>query len=285
MSAPRKTTPPSMRTMRKWACEVMRKDVLRNLVAAAMLVLMMLGLQPTQAASGIARAAAPTASETRVVRFSGYDWEVRPPGEGGPGPNSWDQSGVWVDAQGRLHLRLTRRGGRWQCAEVTSLRSFGFGRYQFQVTGRLDRLDPNVVFGLFDYPRRGDGPDGTNEIDIEYSRWGNPANFPAGATIYLAHAGPKPVSYPFPMPPGLIATTQRFIRRSDAVRVQCLRGHRDDDRGEYAHWAFRPADRQRVPQQALPVHINLWLMRGKPPQDGKEVEIIIRQFSFQPMTP
>ena len=165
-------------------------------------------------------AAVSTSTKAHVIRFSGYDWEVRPDSVGGPGPNHWDAGNVTLDRQGRLHLKLTHQGGVWHCAEVTTLRSFGFGRYQFQVTGALDRLDPNVVFGLFDYPPPAVGPDGTNEIDIEYSRWGDPAYFPASATVYPAHTGPEPVSHPFPMPTGLADTTQRFTRQPDAVRVQ-----------------------------------------------------------------
>jgi len=223
----------------------------------------------------------------QVIRFSGYDWEVRAVGLGGPGPNHWDPSNVRVDTQGRLHLKLTHRNGAWRCAEVTTLRSLGFGRYQFQVTGALDRLDPNVVLGLFNYPAPGAGPDGTNEIDIEYSRWGDPASLPASETIYPAHEGVKPasVTHEFTMPPDLSDTTQRFDWHKDRIAFQSLRGHRDDNQDEYAHWAFRPADRQRLPQQPLPVHINLWLVRGKAPQDGKEVEVIVNRFSFTPVMP
>ena len=233
--------------------------------------------------SAVLAQAAPT--NAHVIHFSGYDWEVRPDADGGPGPNHWGAGNVRVDNLGRLHLKLTHRNGAWRCAEVTSLHSLGFGRYQFQVTGALDRLDRNVVFGLFDYPPPGGGPDGTNEIDIEYSRWGDPAALPASATIYPAHPGPASVSHPFPMPPGLTDTTQRFLWRSDSVSIQCLRGHRDDDQQEYARWAFRPADHQRLPQKPLPVHINLWLMRGKVPVDGKEVEVIIGRFLFVPAKP
>lgn len=233
--------------------------------------------------SAVLAQAAPT--NAHVIHFSGYDWEVRPDADGGPGPNHWGAGNVRVDNLGRLHLKLTHRNGAWRCAEVTSLHSLGFGRYQFQVTGALDRLDRNVVFGLFDYPPPGGGPDGTNEIDIEYSRWGDPAALPASATIYPAHPGPASVSHPFPMPPGLTDTTQRFLWRSDSVSIQCLRGHRDDDQQEYARWAFRPADHQRLPQKPLPVHINLWLMRCKAPHDGHEVEVIVKQFSFSPVMP
>jgi len=227
-----------------------------------------------------------SAQAQTTVQFSGYVWDVRQAGTGGPGPNCWDPKSVQVDASGRLHLRLTRRDGQWRCAEVSTRKSFGFGRYEFDIVGPLDKFDPNVVLGLFDYPNPGQGPDGTNEIDIEYSRWGKPSALPASATIYPATAqqaklGPPAVSYAFPVPSGLADTTQRFTRTARSVRVQCLYG---DNRGEYARWLFRPANPQRLPQQPLPVHLNLWLFQGHPPANGQELEVIIKRFSFVPMT-
>lgn len=223
-----------------------------------------------------------------TVQFSGYVWNVRPAETGGPGPNHWDPNSVRVDSEGRLHLRLTRVGNEWHCAEVSTQRRFGCGRYEFEVTGALDRLDPNVVLGLFDYPDPGQGADGTNEIDIEYSRWGKPASPPGSATIYPATAkqaalGPPAVSYAFQVPSGLTETIQRFTRQPSFVRVQCLRGRPVATGGnEYAHWLFCPANFQRLPQQPLPVHINLWLFQGHPPLNGQEFEIIIKRFLFVP---
>lgn len=240
--------------------------------------------------SGLRAHAAPPAP-AQTIHFSGYDWEVRPAETGGPGPNHWDPKNVRVDAQGRLHLLLTKRGGLWCCPEIYTQRRFGFGRYQFQVTGALDRLDPNIILGLFNYPASGMGPDGTNEIDIEYSRWGDPAALPGSSTIYPARAGvvPPSATTSFAVPPGLTDTTQRFEWSSAAVQVQCLRGHqsaaRRDQQGEYAHWTFAPADHNRLPQPPLPVHINLWLLNGAAPQNGKPVEIIIKAFSFTPEAP
>lgn len=173
----------------------------------------------------------------------------------------------------------------WQCAEVMTRRSFGFGRYQFQVKGPLNRLDPSVVFGLFDYPTSTMGPDGTNEIDIEYSRWGDPTNPLGNDTVCPAQSGLLPVTHPFAVPALGPNITLRFIRRSSGVLFQSLRGQRDDEQA-YARWNFRPADSlPRVPQEATPVHINLWLFRGKPPQDGREVEVIVKRFSFVPSAP
>jgi hypothetical protein len=111
-------------------------------------------------------------SQAKTIRFSGYDWIVRPSGTGGPGPNQWDENNVWVDGSGYLHLKLSQRAGRWYCSEVYTKDRLAFGSYQFWVIGHVDKLDQNVVFGLFSYPTPDVGPDGTNELDIEFAKWG-----------------------------------------------------------------------------------------------------------------
>jgi hypothetical protein len=112
--------------------------------------------------------------QVNTITFSGYQWDVRAD-TGGPGPNIWDAGNVQVDDEGRLHLKITKNTGaagktEWHCAEINTQQRLGLGRYQFQVIGRIDKLDRNVVLGLFNHPTRGDvgRPDGTNEIDIEF---------------------------------------------------------------------------------------------------------------------
>src|SRR5438876_551606 len=109
-----------------------------------------------------------------TLDFAGYKWDQRPEGEGGPGPNNWEPRNVWVDEKGQLHLKLTSRNGKWYAAEVHTQKRLGFGRYEFQVSGPVDKLDRNIVFGIFNYPTSDLGPDGTCEIDIEFAHWGNP---------------------------------------------------------------------------------------------------------------
>src|SRR5882724_773791 len=89
---------------------------------------------------------------TRWLHFSGYDWWVKSSsGRVGPGPNYFSDStnNVWLDGQGQLHLRITNRSNQWQCAELVSARTFGFGNYRFELSSRVDNLNPNVVLGLF----------------------------------------------------------------------------------------------------------------------------------------
>lgn len=221
---------------------------------------------------------------TQGIRFSGYDWDVRQAGLGGPGPNQWEPGNAWVDAKGQLHLKITHgKDGGWRCAEVATRRKFGLGRYQFQITGPLGQLDPNVVLGLFDYPTPDIGPDGTHEIDIEFSRWGHPASPEGNFTVYPALPGLANATHGFAVPPGTLNTTQRFVRERGKTSFQSLRGFPNGNAAEFARWVFPPADpEKRISQAAMPILLNLWLFQGKPPQDGRDVEIIVRQFSFQP---
>lgn len=91
---------------------------------------------------------------------------------GAGSPKYWDQNNVWVDGSDYLHLKLSARAGRWYCSEAYTRDRLGFGSYQFWVIGRVDYLDPNVVFGFFSYPTPNVGPDGTNEPYIEFAEWG-----------------------------------------------------------------------------------------------------------------
>lgn len=213
-----------------------------------------------------------------TLKWSGYTWKVRGAGVGGPGPNEWDAAGVWVDAKGLLHLKIRNVGGKWRCAELYTAKALGMGTYEFQVVGAIDKFDPNIVLGLFDYPTPGIGPDGTNEIDIEFARWGNPAWPNGNWTVYPASVGPKSTSHTFEFSLHGTGTTHRFTRTATSVAYTAL----EDDK-PFQSWTFAPPDPARqVPQAALPVHLNLWLFQGKAPVDGKEVEIVVTKFSYKP---
>lgn len=224
----------------------------------------------------------PSTTASTIISFAGYNWNVRS-GQGGPGPNNWSSSNVWVDANGYLHLKLSQVGGQWYAAELTSRKFFGFGTYQFQVISRFDLFDQNIVLGLFNYPTPAIGPDGTNEIDIEYSHWGNPT-YPIGNfTVWPAVTGVKQHSYSFNLNLTNRYTTQRFVWGSKNIFFQGLRGLTDGNTGQYASWLYQPtAYLKQIPQQAMPVHLNLWLFQGQAPVNGQEVEVIIKSFKFIP---
>ena len=230
-----------------------------------------------------------TEVEMRTITFSGYQWDVRATGKGGPGPNIWDDANAQVDDKGWLHLKITSNADttgntEWHCVELSTQQRLGLGRYQFQVIGRIDELDRNVVLGLFKYPTPDVGADGTNEIDIEFAQWGRATANNADYVVYPA-SGPRVREDNLEFRVALKGdyTTHRFLWESDQVTFQSLHGHRDDDTNEFERWQYTPNDARLIPQQPTPVRINLWLFRGMAPFDNAEVEILVSQFTFTPL--
>ena len=230
----------------------------------------------------VVAASALNAAET--VQFSGYEWTVKE-GHWGPGPNNFDPHNVSVDEQGRLHLKLTFRDGKWFGAEVISTQRLGFGRYQWQIIGRLDRLDDNVVLGLFNYPTPDVGADGTNEIDMEFGRWGKPEHLIGNYSVHPPQLKAPAGGHQYPITLEGDYTTHRFEWTARSVAFQSLHGHREpgDATAEITRYLFQPEEPERsIPQQPMTIRMNLWLYRGWPPKNGQEVEIVIRSFQFTP---
>ena len=119
-----------------------------------------------------------------VIEFSGYKWNVKHPlGRKGPGNNLWSnrESDVWVDDEGRLHLKIVKgEDGNWYCTEVYTEKSFGYGTYIFYLATELEdsgvpgegtSLDKNVVLGFFTWDDNTCETNANSEIDIELARW------------------------------------------------------------------------------------------------------------------
>ncbi len=89
---------------------------------------------------------------------------------------------MWVDESGQLHLTIKEINNIWYSTEVVLEEALGYGDYIFTTRGSLNQLDAQAVLGLFlwQYGACWE-PDNVwwnpyNEIDIEFSRWGNPSN-------------------------------------------------------------------------------------------------------------
>ncbi len=221
----------------------------------------------------------------RRINFSGYDWWVKSSSDPvGPGPNYFSDStnNAWLDSQGRLHLRIIHRSNQWQCAEIVTRRTFGHGSYRFELDSAADSLNPSVVLGLFTWS---DDPAYTHrEIDIECSRWTNPAD--ANNAQYVVQ--PSDVSghrVRYAVPAGLTNSTHLFIWETNRVTFQSQRGGyvpTPDPTNVISAWTF--TDAPAVPQTGDEnVRINLWLNNGSTPTNTNEVEFIIRTFQFVPL--
>jgi len=117
---------------------------------------------------------APTLPPVKTLHFSGYDWTARTAGSyRGGSHNSFDPANAWTDEAGALHLRVTKRGVDWICSEVKLTRSLGYGTYRFTVRD-VSGMEPSAVLTLFTWDGVG-VEENRRELDIEISRWGNPA--------------------------------------------------------------------------------------------------------------
>lgn len=213
----------------------------------------------------------------KTLVFGGHSWVVRSDATpSGPGPNLWSgtDDNVRLDLQGRLHLRITQRNGQWYCPEVSTAAPIAYGEYSFYVDGRVDLLDPNVVLGLFVYEND------TSEIDVEMSRWGDPT---AQNAQFVIQPGWVPWNtHRFQVDLNGDYSTYRIGWFADRVDFEALHGHvpapapaaQVIDRWTHALGGRPVPDREHM-------HINLWLMGGRPPINGQEVEVVISDFTVR----
>ena len=219
----------------------------------------------------------------RILRFANTDWIVKnsPEKRIGPGGNYWSGKNVWVDARGRLHLKISYENSQWYCAEIRTVRKFHFGTYQFEVDIPKNALTQNTVLGMFTYPPKDVGPDGTNEIDIELSHRGK--SFPLLGS-YAVHPPfnltAKYWEYPFTFPKSYREqSTHRFTWKKDGIRFESIQGN--SSLHKFSALYFNPPRyRVHIPQLPVPVHINLWMKEGLPPLYNRETEVIISSFKY-----
>ena len=209
-----------------------------------------------------------------TLQFAGYEWAIKAGDSLGPGPNyfSSNNDNVWVDNQGRLHLKITQQDGKWYCAEVYLMQSLGYGTYNFQVSSRVDLLDKNVVGSPFIYR------DHSLETDVEFSRW-SIEDGPNAQFVVQPYYNPGNREQ-FSMSLSNDASTHIIKWKPEAVFFKSAQGHYlNPPAGQVIHqWEYTGGD---VPSESDElVHINLWLFNGQAPSDGNEVEMVIQGFTF-----
>jgi hypothetical protein len=252
----------------------LRRDSWRTLLAR----LSVLAVVATASAPAVARAQA-------MLSWKGYDWYVTNGAMAGVAQG--DPSNVSVDSSGYLHLKITKNGTTWTAGELYSATNLGFGTYQWQVSGPVDRMDPAVVLGLSPYgPAAGVGTDGYDEIDTEFSQWNGEighVNMDWGVYPATAAGQHEEDDFFFSLSGGTAATA-RMVWSSTSIVSTVMSGF--ESIGSSANvlntFTYAPTDpNDEIPQQALPVLLNLWCYE-KTPTDGNNVEIILQDFQFVP---
>lgn len=215
-------------------------------------------------------------NENRVIQFSGYNWIVRDTYDRkmGPGPNlfSNSQKNVWVDENGKLHLKIVKRKGGWYCSEVTLDKKVGYGKYIFYIDSSLSSLDENIVAGLFTYLTD------HQEIDIEFSRWSMPDNENAQYVVQ-PHDNPEN-QYRFHLNDSLGNTVHSFEWSENKITFESSFG---DDLAQESvqQWVYNGSHIPKQNNERL--KINLWLYKGKSPQQGADHELVVDSVKFIPL--
>jgi len=277
-----------------WACDVTTGGVDQNATKIAAYLVpngynppLMDGdqtLSSELAEKSVAKAEVEREPKIRTIIFSGYKWKVKSSeSKAGPGPNYFSdkEEDVWVDNEGKLHLKITKKDGKWYCTEVISDSSFGYGKYIFYVASRVDQLDKNIVVGLFTWDTF--APEHNyREIDIEFAKWGQATNENAQYVV-------QPYTNPANMKRFNIKlngdySTHIFDWQPDTIFFQSINGHclsPPDSNYLIQSWIYTGKD--IPPADGENARINFWLFRGEPPSDGNDAEVIIKAFEFVPI--
>ena len=264
--------------------------------------LLMVSASQAQSVTNEIVASGPAASQTevdqwkdfpsgRTIQFSGYSWRVKGNGSTrkyGPGgyPFGTSEKSVWVDEQGRLHLRVTKIDEVWHSAEVRLTKPLGYGDYRFTTIGRVDDLDPNLVFGLFLWEYQASYEESNarnvaNEFDVEFGTWKDPKRAPAQFVCQPWHHQNSLHPYRFTLTDKDQASTHAFRWLADRVECRAWRGGAKNEgvaAQQLTRWAYKGLN---VPKGAPQVHLNFWCIE-EPPARGTPQEVVIERFEFIP---
>lgn len=195
-----------------------------------------------------------------VITWSGLKWNVRSGGAGSPGTNPWTNQNVWVDNQGRLHLKITNVNGVWYSSEVSTQVPNGYGTYTFDVASSPSEYAKNTVAGMFYYL------DDHNEIDfMEYSNWNGAATLNSQSSVHASSGDFQSVAYNTNTANNILTyiwTSSSLVVQHDGVEV----------------WKYTGT----IPKLGGVLDINLWLFNNPVPSNGQEQELILNSVQYVP---
>jgi hypothetical protein len=207
----------------------------------------------------------------KTVHFSGYEWDVREvPSDRGGTSNEYAASNAWTDERGWLHLRVARDGNAWTCAEVTLMRSLGYGSYRLVVRD-TKHLEPAAVFSMFTWDDLATDLN-HRELDIEISRWGDAA----GKSVqYAVQPYYVPVNVVRFEPPAGVLT---HLLRWEPGRV-LFKTTRDANGSTVAEHEFTSG----IPSPGGEmIHIDLYVYGKSRVPLQHEAEVVIEKFEYLP---
>jgi hypothetical protein len=208
----------------------------------------------------------------QVLRFSGYDWEIRQLSSNWGGHlNAYDPANAWVDPIGHLHLRMVRVNDGWSCADVRLTESLGQGFYRFTVRD-ISKLDPAADLRMHTWER---STLFNRELGIDISRWENPGS--KNARFVVSPSYQPNNLHRFEAPGGVL--TFSFQWEPGTISFQAIRG-RATDRGKFV---ARHTFTSGVPAPGgESIHISLYPYWKSHVPMKQPAEVIIESFEYAP---
>lgn len=218
----------------------------------------------------------PTFAPTKQLQFSGYDWSVRTIASDRGGTNNlYSGDNAWTDSSGALHMRITKKSGRWSCTQVDLNRSLGYGTYVIAVRD-ISHLEPAAVFSMTTFDQWA-GEQHFREMDVEISRWGDADN------KNNAQYGIEPFYVPgnvslFKAPDGVLTHSMRW--ESGRVKFTTIRGGAGADGG---HLVSEHEFTSGVPSPGQEkVQLFFYVVASDKSPLQKDEEILIEKFEYLP---
>jgi hypothetical protein len=215
-------------------------------------------------------------SPTKLLPFSGYDWRVRMVSADRGGLNNlYDADNAVTDADGALHLKISKKSDRWTCAQLVLTRSLGYGTYIFVVRD-TSHLEPAAVLSMHTFDQTG-GDQHYREMDVEISRWGDAAD------KYNAQYGVQPFYVPgnvaqFAEPAGTLTHSLRW--ESGRASFSTVRGS--------SLRTGAPVVSQHTFTSGVPtpgqemVEIMLYVVASDTSPLQKDTEVVVEKFEYLP---
>jgi hypothetical protein len=207
--------------------------------------------------------------------FSSYDWNVRQIGSDRYGtPHEYRMSNVSLDAQGYLHLRVTRETDKWTCAEVALRNGLGYGRYDL-VVSEVEKLEPATVFDVFTSDEAGTD-ENHREMNTQLARWGDPDGMNAEFSVQPYYRPANNYRYSAPKVPLMLTLYWESGRaKFDTSRVS---GSGRNGRGIAEH-TFT-SEIPGAPSES--VHLNLCVFDYGKMRETSDAEVVVRSFHYLP---
>jgi hypothetical protein len=226
---------------------------------------------------------------TKKIRFAGTDWDLKRrdfPYDPGPCYYSDDSGNIWLDENGYVHLTVGWENGHPVATEMVCQASYGYGWYTYTTHGRLDQLDPFMVFGSFFWDVFASPSISNREMDIEVSLWNKPRDGTWGQYVI------QPVTDPWNSPRATrfgFTLTDQDCDLTNVIHWEAGKVTFWTYYGKYLEnqppadklvktWSFADSSVPTPGQENF--RFNFWLYQGHQPTAPAKAEVVVTGFNY-----